>query len=125
YLPPSERIPCPFLFERLNIDARGKVMVCGFDIRAVTDMGNVHDRSIAEIWKGEGFAEYRCAHLERRGDDMELCRNCPDWQYRSWRHNYWKIVETAEAHREERVRSHTLDFHDAEGCAVDDGSGRS
>lgn len=25
YLPPEERIPCPWLFERLNIDSRGDV----------------------------------------------------------------------------------------------------
>jgi len=105
YLPPEERIPCPFLFERLNIDSRGKVMVCGFDIKAVTDMGNVHERSIAEIWLGRGFDYFRQKHLDRRGDDIPLCRDCPDWKYRSWKHNYWKIVSTAEQRRLRRQPS--------------------
>ncbi|MGD8561842.1 MAG: radical SAM protein [Desulfarculaceae bacterium] len=103
YLPPEDRVPCPFLFERLNIDSRGKVMVCGFDIRAVTNMGNVHDQSIAEIWQGKGFEHFRQKHLDRKGDEIPLCRDCPDWKYRSWKHNYWKIVDTAEKRRQAKA----------------------
>ena len=103
YLPPQEMIPCPFIFERLNIDSRGKVMVCGFDIAGKTDMGNIHERSIKEIWHGEEFQYYRQMHLSRRGQEIELCRNCPDWQYRSWKHNYWKIVKNAERKRRSQV----------------------
>jgi radical SAM protein with 4Fe4S-binding SPASM domain len=103
YLRPEEQIPCPFIFERLNIDSRGKVMVCGFDIRAITDMGNIHEQSIAEIWKGEGFEYYRRLHLERRGTEIPLCSQCPDWKYRSWKHNYWKIIQAAEKTRQAKL----------------------
>jgi len=119
YLPPEEMIPCPFIFERLNIDSRGKVMVCGFDIAAVTNMGNIHEKSIKAIWHGEGFDYYRSKHLEGKGNDIELCRNCPDWKYRSWKHNYWKIVNHAEKSRQERFQ--TLNLQDAEGCMADTG----
>jgi radical SAM protein with 4Fe4S-binding SPASM domain len=117
YLPPEERIPCPFIFERLNIDSRGKVMVCGFDIAARTDMGNIHEKSIKEIWHGEGFEYYRQMHLSRRGQEIELCRDCPDWQYRSWQHNYWKIVKNAEMKRVKKVSE--LNLQDTEGCITD------
>jgi radical SAM protein with 4Fe4S-binding SPASM domain len=113
YLPPEEHIPCPFIFERLNIDSRGKVMICGFDIAAVTDMGNIHEKTIKEIWHGDGFEYYRQKHLCHKGEEIELCRNCPDWKYRSWKHNYWKIVKTAEEKRQERFQK--LDFQDQEG----------
>lgn len=96
YLSPEEMIPCPFIFERLNIDSRGKVMICGFDIAAKTDMGNVHKKSIKEIWLGEGFEYYRQMHLQRKAKEVEPCRNCSDWKYRSWKHNYWKLVNEAE-----------------------------
>ncbi|MEI7752426.1 MAG: radical SAM protein [Candidatus Omnitrophota bacterium] len=118
YLPPELSIPCPFLFERLNIDSRGKVSVCGFDIAGRTDMGNVHEKSIREIWHGKGFKHYRKMHLARSGSQLELCKNCPDWKYRSWKHNYWKIVNTAEKRRRQRVSS--LDVQDSKGCIVDD-----
>lgn len=117
YLPPEERVPCPFIFERLNIDSRGTVMVCGFDIAGRTDLGNVHAAPIAEIWHGEGFARYRRLHLERRGHELSLCRDCPDWQYRSWRHNYWKIVRTAEERR--RGRAEVLGLQDIEGSPAE------
>jgi len=99
YLPPEKMIPCPFLFERLNIDSKGKVMVCGFDIAANTDMGNVHKRSIREIWLGKEFEYYRKMHLSHRGNEIKICSNCTDWKYRSWKHNYWKIVKNAEKNR--------------------------
>jgi radical SAM protein with 4Fe4S-binding SPASM domain len=99
YLDPSQDTPCPFIFERLNIDSRGKVMVCGYDIAADTDTGNVHDKSIQEIWHGEHFGKYREKHLAGKGSDMEMCRKCPDWKYRSWNHNYFKLVENADIAR--------------------------
>jgi len=117
YLPPKEMIPCPFIFERLNIDSRGKVMVCGFDIVGKTDMGNIHERSIKEIWHGGEFEYYRQMHLNKRGAEIELCKDCPDWKYRSWRHNYWKIVKSAEKKR--RVQLGPLDFQESEGCILD------
>jgi radical SAM protein with 4Fe4S-binding SPASM domain len=117
YLPPEQMIPCPFIFERLNIDSRGKVMVCGFDIAARTDMGNIHEKTIKEIWHGEGFEYYRQMHLSQRGSEIELCKDCPDWKYRSWKHNYWKIVRIAEQRRNERFDK--LSFQDMEGCLDD------
>jgi len=114
YLAPEKRIPCPFIFERLNIDSRGKVMVCGFDIAAKTNMGNVHENTIHDIWHGESFQYYRTMHLEGKGTEIELCGNCPDWKYRSWQHNYWKLVRSAEQNREERFKK--LDSQDVEGC---------
>jgi len=121
YLPPEKMVPCPFIFERLNIDSRGKVMVCGFDIAAITDMGNVHEKSIKDIWRGKGFEYYRMKHLTNHGDEIELCRNCPDWKYRSWKHNYWKIVKNAERNRKQKVDR--LDIQDMEGCIAKDDTG--
>ena len=43
----TDELPCPFIFERLNIDSRGNVMVCGYDISANTSMGNVEPRPFA------------------------------------------------------------------------------
>jgi radical SAM protein with 4Fe4S-binding SPASM domain len=95
----TDQVPCPFIFERLNIDSRGNVMVCGYDIAANTSMGKVGEQSIQEIWHGEGFRHYREKHLAKRGNDIAMCRTCPDWKYRSWQHNYWKVVREAEGQR--------------------------
>jgi MoaA/NifB/PqqE/SkfB family radical SAM enzyme len=106
----TEESPCPFIFERLNIDSRGTVMVCGYDISANTSMGNVATDSIREIWAGPGFKFYREKHLSGHGADIPLCRGCPDWKYRSWKHNYWKVVANAEDARQRKMID--LDIHD-------------
>ncbi len=103
-------VPCPFIFERLNIDSRGNVMVCGYDISANTRMGNVATQSVRDIWHGPGFKFYRDQHLAGKGSDIPLCNGCPDWKYRSWTHNYWKVVKNAEAAR--RQKSNLLNVHD-------------
>lgn len=95
----TEDTPCPFIFERLNIDSRGNVMVCGYDIAANTNLGNVLQTNIKSIWHGEGFRFYRDKHLAGEGNSIGMCSRCPDWKYRSWTHNYWKVVEVAELNR--------------------------
>ena len=104
YLPPEEVVPCPFIFERLNIDSRGNVMVCGFDIAAKTNLGNIHEKSIRDIWHGKEFEFYRNKHLEGKGNQIELCSNCPDWKYRSWKHIYWKVVKDSEVNKDRRIQ---------------------
>jgi len=99
YLDKTEGEPCPYPFHRLNVDSRGKVEVCGFDISGRTNFGSVRDQSIREIWKGPMFEWWRAKHAEGRGGDIPLCRECPDWQYRSWTHNWEKVMKTASGHR--------------------------
>jgi len=95
----TNTVPCPFIFERLNIDTRGNVMVCGYDISSATNMGNVNEENIRDIWHGDAFQYYRGKHLSGCGKDIDMCANCPDWKYRSWTHNYWKVVKDAEESR--------------------------
>jgi len=112
YLDPS-RVPCPFIFERINIDSRGNVMVCGYDISSNTSMGNVMEQSIQDIWLGKDFEWYRQMHLDGRGAEIKICSGCPDWKYRSWDHNYWKVVKEAEENRAAK-----LSIHDDLGAMV-------
>ena len=74
-------------------------MVCGYDISANTSMGMVLEESIKDIWLGEKFEYYRVMHLKNEGSKISMCASCPDWKYRSWHHNYWKVVKGAEAQR--------------------------
>jgi MoaA/NifB/PqqE/SkfB family radical SAM enzyme len=96
YLPPEQRVPCPWLFERLNVDSRGDVTLCGEDIAFREKFANIIDRSIKDIWQGPEFADLRARHLRGEGHTIPICSQCPDWQYRSWKYNYWKVIEDAE-----------------------------
>ncbi len=96
YLPPEERLPCPWLFERFNVDSRGDVTLCGEDIAFTERFANVMARSIKDIWLGPEFERFRKLHLERRGHEIGICATCPDWKYRSWQYNYWKVLKDAD-----------------------------
>ena len=95
YLDSKDRIPCPWLFERLNVDSFGDVTLCGEDIAFNEKFGNVMERSIKDIWLGPEFERFREKHLSGHGNDIRICSKCPDWQYRSWQYNYWKVLEDA------------------------------
>lgn len=100
YLDKFEGEPCPYPFHRLNIDSRGKVEVCGYDISGRTNFGDISERSIREIWLGPMFDWWRRMHAEGRGGEIPLCRECPDWQYRSWNHNWEKVLRNSAKHRD-------------------------
>lgn len=100
YLDRDSGVPCPYPFHRLNVDSRGKVEVCGFDIMGRTNMGNIKDQTIREIWQGTMFSWWRRKHQAGEGGDIPLCAECPDWKYRSWEHNYRKALKNAQIRRD-------------------------
>ena len=104
YLPPEQKVPCPWLFERFNIDSRGDVTVCGEDIAFNEKFGNIMENSIEELWHHPKMEYFRKKHLERKGDEIPVCGRCRDWQYRSWNYNYWKVIEDAEKLRRTRIK---------------------
>jgi pyruvate-formate lyase-activating enzyme len=101
YLPPEDRLPCPWLFERINIDTRGDVTLCGEDIAFAERFANIRGggATIADVWLGSHFSALRKKHLERKGHEIPICSQCPDWQYRSWQYNYWKVLHDADERR--------------------------
>jgi MoaA/NifB/PqqE/SkfB family radical SAM enzyme len=95
----KDREPCPFPFERLNFDSRGKAVFCSFDIAGETDFGNVKEQSIKSIWNGAKLRFARKLLLAGEYEKIDLCKKCPDWRYRSWNYNYWQIMKDAERKR--------------------------
>lgn len=92
----TKREPCPWIFERIDVDGRGKIVLCGSDIKGETDFGNVQNTSIESVWRGEELEALRKRMLEDKLDAKEICSTCPDWQYRSWDYNYWKVLKDAD-----------------------------
>ena len=99
----TDEMPCPFIFERLNIDSRGNVMVCGYDIPATLAwVMSIPSRSVTSGMEN-GYRFYREKHLSRPWQRYRAVQGCPDWKYRSWKHNYWKVVPNAEEARERKL----------------------
>lgn len=107
------RVPCPFPFERIMIDVRGKISFCAYDIRFETDFGNVHNISIKQAWQGEKFMKWRRLLLEGKYEEIPVCSKCPDWKYRSWHYNYWNILNKADK-KKEAISDSPGEFEDEE-----------
>ncbi|MCP4112655.1 MAG: radical SAM protein [Desulfobacteraceae bacterium] len=86
-----DREPCPYPFERINMDSQGKFHLCAFDIDHDTDYGSISDRPLIEIWRDSEIEGIRELLLARRFDDIPICSRCTDWGCRSWEHNFWKL----------------------------------
>jgi radical SAM protein with 4Fe4S-binding SPASM domain len=92
YMPPEERVPCPYPFERMVILASGNVTFCNFDVNDNYFMGNVCEQYIEDIWRGNNFEVWRDLVLNMRFEEVPLCKKCDDWKYKSWTHNFFKVL---------------------------------
>lgn len=99
FLPPEKRLPCPWLFDRICMNTHGDFTYCGADIRCKYKIANIMDRSVQDVWQGKEYSEIRALHLERKGGMAEMCRDCPDWKYRTWDYSFWKLKDYAEKNR--------------------------
>ena len=74
-----ERYPCVHPFRTWNVNFDGAVPICclsyGHGI-----LGNIAERPLAEIWKGERFTEVRRRHLANDLDGLP-CIPCDNWWF--------------------------------------------
>lgn len=70
---------CPEVYHKLSINWDGTVTACCSDYDGKMIIGNINDKSLAEIWKTSKMNEYRRRLAENRFDDFELCSKCYDY----------------------------------------------
>jgi len=72
----SNRIACPMPFTTLAIRNNGDVSPCCVDWLGGTNLGNILEENIKDIWNGETMYEFRKMQLENRRFENSSCRNC-------------------------------------------------
>lgn len=88
-----ERLPCHRLWGSLTTLFNGDVVACCLDFNGIMPLGNINEEHIHDIWRGETFNELRRLHLERRFDEIPLCKNCMVWKNpseKNWRAKWEK-----------------------------------
>jgi hypothetical protein len=93
YLPPEKHIPCPMIFERCTVNTKGHVTFCAKDIFGAKPVGDTAVQSLCELWRSAAYEEARKLHLAGRGHEFPACAGCQDRPYRSWKYNFWKMLE--------------------------------
>jgi MoaA/NifB/PqqE/SkfB family radical SAM enzyme len=75
----GDRLPCPAIYKTMPVHNDGSVRLCCLDGFRATDMGNVFDTSIDEVWNGEEFAKARYYHETAQWDKVPFCKPCNGW----------------------------------------------
>lgn len=72
----SGRIACTMPFTTLAVRSNGDVSPCCIDWIGGTNLGNLENETLQEIWNGDKMYAFRKMQLENRKQENESCRNC-------------------------------------------------
>ncbi|MBP2630520.1 MAG: Radical domain protein [Firmicutes bacterium] len=72
----SKRIACTMPFTTLAVRSNGDVAPCCIDWYGGTNIGNIYNRTLSEIWNGENLYQMRVLQLTDRKKENISCRNC-------------------------------------------------
>lgn len=67
---------CTYSMTNMVVYANGFVCACPADWKFGTQYGDVHESSLKELWNSSKLRELQLKHLERRRNEIEVCRNC-------------------------------------------------
>jgi radical SAM protein with 4Fe4S-binding SPASM domain len=72
----TRRIACPMAFTTMAIRSDGDVSPCCVDFIGGTNLGNVNERSLEEIWNSDPWYEFEKMQLENRKHENSSCGRC-------------------------------------------------
>jgi radical SAM protein with 4Fe4S-binding SPASM domain len=81
-------LPCVSPFDSVVILSDGRVPLCCLDYNAETQMGDVNESSISDVWNGDAFRRVRQLHLANGRRSMATCTDC---------HNYVPGINISQA----------------------------
>ena len=82
--------PCWLPWNHFTIYSDGKVALCCRDFDGAFELGDMNTQTIKESWDSEGFRDIRNMHLEGKGNQLDLCKDC-DLSYRQSPFLWWKL----------------------------------
>lgn len=71
-----QRISCPMAFTTMAVRINGDVSPCCVDFVGATNIGNVDESSLEEIWHSEPWYEFQKMQLENRKHENTSCARC-------------------------------------------------
>ena len=74
-----QRTPCREIYDQMNIDFNGNVRMCCLDGFRETNLGNVFEDGVYNVWHGDGFTEAREAHEKGNYSALPFCDTCNLW----------------------------------------------
>lgn len=68
--------PCVIPWGTLHVTTMGLVPLCGQDVDAKHNHGDINKQSILDVWNGEGFKRVRELHAAGRRNEISNCVRC-------------------------------------------------
>ncbi|MDP2268085.1 MAG: radical SAM protein [Deltaproteobacteria bacterium] len=72
----TRRIACPMAFTTMAVRSNGDVSPCCVDFIGGTNLNNVDERSLLEIWNSDAYYEFQKMQLENRKHENYSCARC-------------------------------------------------
>jgi radical SAM protein with 4Fe4S-binding SPASM domain len=72
----TRRIACPMAFTTMAVRSTGDVSPCCVDFIGGTNLGNVDERSLQDIWNSDPWYEFQKMQLENRKHENYSCARC-------------------------------------------------
>jgi len=72
----APRIACPMAFTTMAVRSNGDVSPCCVDFIGGTNLGNVDDLNLQEIWNSESWLEFQKMQLQNRKHENFSCAHC-------------------------------------------------
>lgn len=91
----EKRIPCPLPFERIVVNTGGYVHFCTSDPGSWDPVGDLNLNTLEEVWNSDLLRKWRQYQADGEWYKIPLCRQCNDWQFKSWDYNVWHAYKVA------------------------------
>jgi MoaA/NifB/PqqE/SkfB family radical SAM enzyme len=78
------RHPCLYPWERIVLNADGKLAFCPCDWIHGSVITDYRTASIRETWNGKFYQQLREAHSTNNFEKHKFCKQCPDWETTRW-----------------------------------------
>ena len=72
----SAKIACPMAFTTMAVRCNGDVSPCCVDFIGGTNLGNMEELSLQEIWNSKNWIDFQIMQLENRKHENSSCRSC-------------------------------------------------
>jgi radical SAM protein with 4Fe4S-binding SPASM domain len=76
----TERVACPMAFTTMAVRSNGAVSPCCVDFIGGTNLGNVNQLSLQELWNSDGWFEFQKMQLQDRKHENTSCARCDVWR---------------------------------------------
>lgn len=76
FMPQNPTLICQYLWQRITITWSGEIPMCISDWSLTTNIGDLRNQSIKEVWHGEKMNYYRQLHAEGKRMDLGCCKKC-------------------------------------------------